>query len=266
MSEELKIVASITAGWSPSEDDPLAEYTRGKPKALIPIAGKPMLAHVVDAVAASRYVEHVVIVALDPTADVQFSVPVEHIPDAGSIMANAEAGLQYALDHYPGLDGVLMCSSDVPTITPAIVDTFIEECFRTEHDMYYTIVERSVMEARFPESRRSYIHLVEGDFAGGDVFLVRPSLNISHRDLLQELAAARKNVIQQARLIGLRIFLKLVLRRLSLDEAVERVSKVLNLRGRAIPFPYAEVGMDVDKPFQLEIVRAELEARATDAQ
>jgi hypothetical protein len=122
------------------------------------------------------------------------------------------------------------------------------------------------MEARFPESRRSYIHLVEGDFAGGDVFLVRPSLNISHRDLLQELAAARKNVIQQARLIGLRIFLKLVLRRLSLNEAVERVSKVLNLRGRAIPFPYAEVGMDVDKPFQLEIVRAELEARATDAQ
>jgi hypothetical protein len=40
---------------------------------------------------------------------------------------------------------------------------------------------------------------------------------------------------------------------------------VLNIRGRVIPYPYAEVGMDVDKPFQLEIVRAELEARATNA-
>jgi NDP-sugar pyrophosphorylase family protein len=265
MNQKLNIVGVISAGWSPSEDDPLTEYTQGKPKAVIPIAGKPMITYVVDAVAGSRYVKHFVIVALDPAVEVRFSVPVDHVPDAGSLMANAEAGLQYALDHYPDLDGVLMCSSDVPTITSSIIDTFIEECFRTDHDLYYTVVERSVMETRFPESRRSYIHLTEGDFAGGDVFLIRPSLNVSHQELLQELASARKSVLRQARMIGLRIFLKLVLRRLSLDEAVQRVSQVLNMNARVIPFPHPEVGMDVDKPFQLEIVRAELEAHTANA-
>jgi hypothetical protein len=36
------------------------------------------------------------------------------------------------------------------------------------------------------------------------------------------------------------------------------VSKRLGLRGRAVVCPYAEIGMDVDKPFQLEIMRADL--------
>ena len=261
-NEQLSVVAVVTAGWSPGADDPLAEYTQGKPKALIPIAGKPMIAHVVDGLAGSRYVQHIVVVALDPAAGVQFPVPVEYVPDAGDILANAEAGLQYALDYYPDLDAVLLSSSDVPTITPPIVDAFIEECFHTDHDLYYSIVERSVMEARFPESRRSYIHLREGDFAGGDLFLIRPSLALNQRELWQNLAGARKNALRQALMFGLWPFFKLVIRRLPLAEAERRACKTLNLRGRAVPFPYAEVGMDVDKPFQLEIARAELEARA----
>jgi NDP-sugar pyrophosphorylase family protein len=261
MNERPLIVASITAGWSPSEDDPLAEYTQDKPKALIPIAGKPMIAHVVNALAGSRYVKHLVIVALDSAAGVQFPVPVEYVPDAGNLLSNTEAGFQHALDRYPDLDAVLISSSDVPTITPLIVDTFIENCFHTDHDLYYSVVERSVMETRFPESRRSYIHLREGDFAGGDILLVRPGLAISREELWQDLARARKNALKQARMLGLWTFFRLITRRLSLAEAEKRACKVLNLRGRVVPFPYAEIGMDVDKPFQLEIVRAELEAR-----
>jgi GTP:adenosylcobinamide-phosphate guanylyltransferase len=261
MSAESGAVAVVSAGWSPNADAPLAEYTQGKSKALIPIAGKPMIAYVVDALANSRIVKHVVIVALDPDAEIQFPIPVEHVPDAGGILDNAEAGLQYALDHYPDMDVVLLCTSDIPTITGPIVDALAEECLRTDHDLYYPVVERSVMEKRFPGSRRSYVHLREGDFAGGDIIVVRPSVGITDRDLWDELAAARKSAFRQARLVGLGLFLRLITRRLSLSDAERRIGKVLNVHGRVVPFPYAEVGMDVDKPLQLEIVRAELEAR-----
>lgn len=263
MNRQPSIVAVVTAGWSPKPDDPLAEFTQGQTKALIPIAGKPMVAHVVDALAASRYVQHIVVVALDPSAQVQFLAPVEYVPDAGGLLANAEAGIQCAQTHYPDSDAILLSSSDVPTITPSIVDTFLEECFRTDHDLYYSIVERSVMETRFPGAGRSYVHLRDGDFSGGDLMLIRPSLAFSQRELWQSLARARKSPLRQARMFGLWPFFKLVIRRLSLSDAEERACKVLNLRGRAIPFPYPEVGMDVDKPFQLEIARAELESCTT---
>ena len=156
MSGEPETIAVVSAGWSPKEDDPLAEYTQGKAKALIPIANKPMIAHIVDALVNSTTVKHIIIVALDPDTEVQFPVPIEYVSDAGSILANAEAGLQYAANRYPDVDAVLLCTSDIPTITGPIVDALVEECLRTDHDLYYTVIERSVMEKRFPGSHRSY--------------------------------------------------------------------------------------------------------------
>jgi GTP:adenosylcobinamide-phosphate guanylyltransferase len=262
MDKQLSLAAVITAGWSPKEDDPLAEYVQEGSKALIPIAGKPMIVHVVDALAESHYIKHVIIVALDPSLGVQFPVPVEYLPDHGGLVANANAGIQYALEHHPNIDAVLLCSSDVPTITPAIVDDFIEECLRTDHDVYYSVVERSVMETRFPKSRRSFVHLRDGDFAGGDLFIIRPSTNFDHQDLMKKLSTARKSALRQASMLGPVIFFRLLIRRLSLAEAERRAQKIFEVRARAVPCSYAEVGMDVDKPFQLEIVRAELETRA----
>lgn len=262
MDKQLSIAAVVTAGWSPREDDPLAKYTQEGPKATIPIAGKPMIVHVVDALAESRYVRHVIIVALDPNLAVQFSVPVDYLPDHGELVANASTGIQYALAHYPAIDAALLCGSDVPTITPAIVNDFVEACFRTDHEVYYSVVERSVMETRFPQSRRTYIHLHDGDFAGGDLVLFRPSVNFDHQALMAKLATARKSALRQASMLGPVIFLRLLTRRLSLAEAERRAQEIFEVRARAIPCPHAEVGMDVDKPFQLEIVRADLEARA----
>jgi hypothetical protein len=59
-------------------------------------------------------------------------------------------------------------------------------------------------------------------------------------------------------LIGYDTLLLLLLRRITIEGAVKKVTSRLNITGRAILCPYAEVGMDVDKPHQLEILRADL--------
>lgn len=259
-----QVVAVVTAGRSPHEKDPLVMYTQGTSKALVPIAGKPMIEYVVEAIARSSYVKHIIIVALHPPDAVHFSIPVAHVPDTGDMLTNIEHGIRYAEVQYPNLDAVLLSSSDVPMITPTIVDTFIETCWQTDHELYYSIVERSIMENRFPGSRRSYVHLRDGDFAGGDLVLIRAGTALQNRSLWQRLAAARKNPLRQARLFGWWPLIRLLMKRMSLHEAELRASRALGVRGRAIPFPYAEIGMDVDKPFQLEIVRRELERRTLD--
>jgi hypothetical protein len=50
----------------------------------------------------------------------------------------------------------------------------------------------------------------------------------------------------------------LLTRQITLERAVKKVTKRLNLTGQAVLCPYAEVGMDVDKPFQLEIMASDL--------
>jgi len=53
----------------------------------------------------------------------------------------------------------------------------------------------------------------------------------------------------------------LLFRRLTINDAVRRVARRLDITGRAVVCPYAEVGMDVDKPHQLEMLSAYLERR-----
>jgi hypothetical protein len=45
---------------------------------------------------------------------------------------------------------------------------------------------------------------------------------------------------------------------LTLDGAQKLISKRLGIVGVATLSPYAEIGMDADKPFQLEILRRDL--------
>jgi hypothetical protein len=221
-----------------------------------------MLAYVVEALSGSRYIGSVYIVGLPPEHRLPLSTPVIHVSPQGDMVANAEAGIREAYTHNPDLEGVLVSSADIPLLTTPMVDHFIEECLKTDHDLYYGIVERSVMERRFPTSRRTYVRLTEGEFAGGDLFLVRPRAATMNTELWRRLASARKSPIRQARMLGgIWPLIKLLLGRLSLEEGVQRASRALGVRGRAVICPYPEVGMDVDKPFQLEIARAELEAR-----
>jgi hypothetical protein len=49
-----------------------------------------------------------------------------------------------------------------------------------------------------------------------------------------------------------------VTRSLTMQETAEKACKRLDIKGLAIECPYAEIGMDVDKPHQLEIMRTSL--------
>ena len=132
-------------------------------------------------------------------------------------------------------------------------------------DIYHTVVSREKMEARFPDSRRSYVHFVEGDFAAGGIHVVAPHIGHRHRDLWDDLLASRKDALKQAARLGPVFIAKLMARRLSLPELERLVRDKFGINARALPVDDPEMGMDADKPFQLEICRREL-ARQEPAQ
>ncbi len=257
--------AIVTAGGVPEPDEPLYPITQGQPKALIPIAGRPMVAYVVEALARSGRIEPIVLVGLPPEIALTLPAPVVRLPSYGGMLENIEAGLDWLRRSYPHDDRTVLCSSDIPLITPEIVNAHLDTCLETDHDLYYAIVEKSVMEARFPGSRRTYARIKDGTFTGGDLNMVRTMATEKRRDLLQKLIAARKSPLRQARLIGFWPLVRFITRQITIAEAQELALRILGLRGRAIISPYAELAMDVDKPWQLEIVRRELETRAVTA-
>jgi hypothetical protein len=100
------------------------------------------------------------------------------------------------------------------------------------------------------------------EVCGGDMNVVRAKTVTANEDLWEKIIASRKNVFKQAALLGYDNLFLLLLRQITIDNAVKRVTKRMDISGRVIICPYAEVGMDVDKPHQLEMVRADLAKRS----
>jgi hypothetical protein len=166
------------------------------------------------------------------------------------------------LEINPAAGHVAVVSADIPGIQPEHVDWVVRTSMQTDEDVYYNVITRQVMETRYPGSKRSYTRLKDVEVCGGDLNVVRTMTVTGNDELWERIIAARKNVFKQAALLGYDTLLLLLLRQITLEGAIRKVTKRVNLTGRALVCPYAEIGMDIDKPHQLELMRADLSRRA----
>ncbi|MEW6718410.1 MAG: nucleotidyltransferase family protein [Chloroflexota bacterium] len=250
--------AMVAAGGVPEPGDPLYEYTQGQSKAMVDVAGKPMVQWVLDALSASKGVDRVVLVGLDAACGVACSKFLAFVPDQGGLLDNVLSGMKKVVELNPQAKYVLTVSSDVPAVTAEMIDWVINIALESDVDVVYNVIEQRVMEERFPGSRRSYTKLKDAVVCGGDVNVVSTRMITAELGIWEAITAARKNVFKQAALIGYDTLLLLLMRQVTLEGALKTVSKRLGIRGRAVICPYAEIGMDMDKPFQLEILRQDL--------
>jgi GTP:adenosylcobinamide-phosphate guanylyltransferase len=255
--------AIVTAGGAPQPKQPLYEQTLGGYKALLDVQGKPMIQWVLDALSDASRIDRVVVVGLPAYTPLSCAKPLTLIDNQGNMIDNIRSGVEELYKTDPNTQQFLAISSDIPTITPAMIDWMVETVLQTDDDIYYNVIERSAMERRFPNSHRTYTRLKELEVCGGDLNAIRAPIVTPDNPLYTRLIEARKNPVRQASILGFDTLLLLLLRKLTLEQAAALVSKRLGVKGRAILCPYPEIGMDVDKPHQLEIVCADLAKQKT---
>jgi GTP:adenosylcobinamide-phosphate guanylyltransferase len=250
--------AIVTAGGIPQPEDPLYTYSHGDAKALIDIAGKPMIQWVLDALSDAKRVDNVIVIGLSPKSGVTCKKPLHFLSNQGRMLANIVAGVNKSLELNKKNQYVLIASSDIPALKPEMVDWLIETCLETKDDLYYGICPKDIMEARFPGSRRTYTRLKGMALCGADMHVSHVSMATDHLDMWEQLIGNRKSPLRQASIIGLGTFFRVLTRSITLDELVDTVCTRIGIKGRAVQYPFAEPCMDVDKPHQLELLREDL--------
>lgn len=269
--------AIVLAGASRDTLDPLAQQYGVSNKALVEIGEHPMVWYVLNALAHSRSVGRIVLVGLSIDDVVEAGVvdgialesPVHYLPEQGSLLANLSGAFQTLAQWQDRDSHILVLTSDTPLLTGEMIDWFLDHCRvgdgawseQSHKDVYWGIVERSVMESSFPEGKRTYMRLTEGQFCSGDIFLARIEAALNAQAPVQEALDKRKNVLRQVRLLGFGNLVKYLLRRLSLSDMLEITQRLFGMEGAPVLLPFAEMGMDVDKPHQLEQVRSYMRER-----
>jgi GTP:adenosylcobinamide-phosphate guanylyltransferase len=251
--------AIVTAGGIPLPEDPLYSYTNGDSKAMVDVAGKPMIQWVLDAFGDAKHVDNVIVIGLSPKSGVTCKKPLHYISNQGRMLSNIVIGVEKSLELDPKTEYVLVASSDIPGIKAEMVDWLIETCMQTQEDIYYGVVPREVMETRYPGSNRTYTKLKDIQLCGADMHITHVSMATEHLDMWEELIGNRKSPLKQAATIGFGTLLRVATRSITLDELVVTVTKRLGITGRPIVWEHAEPGMDVDKPHQLELIREDME-------
>jgi len=250
--------AIVTAGGIPQSGDPLYAYSNGNSKALIDVAGKPMVQWILDALGESKKVDNVIVIGLTAKSGLTCKKPMHFVSNQGRMLANIVAGVNKSIELNKKSEYVLVVSSDIPAIKGEMVDWLVKTAMETKDEIYYGICPQDVMEARYPTSKRTYTKLKDMNVCGADVNIIHVNQVTQHLETWEKLIGSRKSPLASAAVIGLDTLFQLFTRQLTLEGMVQRASERIGVKGRAIIWSQAEPCMDVDKPHQLEIMRDDL--------
>ena len=226
---------------------------------MVPVAGKPALARVIQALKDSREVSGGIVCG--PAAGI-----VETTPELKSILqdsdhewlepdmgpaASALSALA-KLNHYPAL----LTAGDHALLTGEIVDDFCNQALscsaasasngKSNYDLVIGFVPFNLVHAAWPQSRRTVLKFSDGGYCGSNLFAV---LNPEGRKALafwRQVEADRKHPWRIARRFGLPALLRYLFRRLTLEDALRSLSKASGCRIGHVQVNFARAAVDVD--------------------
>jgi len=242
----------VLAGGRPRQGEGLWAETQGRPKAMLDVGGRPMIAWVLDALQGSRHIDRIIVVGLDEPLD--SSSRAEFYPDEGDIVPNLYAGIARLSVNRPAA----YCWSDIPLATSAMIDRYIEATADRELDVNAGLVPRAMLQERYPGARDLWLRLAEGDFVAADFGLFHPQHADRLRPQLEILAPKRKNAVRQAFHVGLPVLLRYVTRTLSIPKLAHHLERRFALRCSVRIVEDPELGLDIDGPENLALCRRAL--------
>ncbi len=258
----MKTAALILAGGKLSPDlVPVAEGATNR--ALIPLApNRVMLDYVVEALRAG-FVQSSgsgrILLAGD---DIPLPTGCVAVPGGETLVDTLLNGVAALA---PDETRLLVATADIPFLTgEAVSDLLHRADALSDADFVYPIVPVARCRERFPDMKRTTLRIKEGEFTGGNTVLLNPAFLRQHEQVIRTAYARRKDVPKLAALLGPGLIARLIVSRIvpqtlaigHLEAAVGRL--IGGAKARAVITPYAEIGVDVDKPDDVRIARAML--------
>ena len=274
MTRPRSVTALILAGRRRNDADADA-WPSVAHKAFLEVAGQPLIAHVLRAVAGCQAVGDILIAAPDDLHEdfSRFAPPggdVRLITAADSPAATIGAALGQAPE-----GAMLTTTSDHPLLTTEMIDLFLAACQGADNDgakgegsdskaddcetgacdAAAACVARDDYLAAYPDIRRTFVQFRDFAFSGANLFWFRVGGAEKLVDFWRRLERDRKSPLKMAATIGYLTGALYLAGRLTKARALKTLAAKTGARARLVALPFPQAAIDVDKPEDLEIVR-----------
>ncbi len=239
-------------------DDPVARHTGVACKALVPLAGQPMLLRVLDALAASTAVSGVTLVGPSqtqigacPTLATRIaSGEAAWLPPAPSPSQSALAGLASVPTGTP----VLLTTADHALLQAAWVDAFCAAAQATGKDAVVGLARHSAVQAAFPQSRRTALRFRDGACCGCNLFAFLSPAGRRAPEFWRHIEQQRKKPHRLAAALGPGTLLAYLCGWLTLEAGLGRLSRRVGAQLGAVLLDDPRAAVDVDSVADFEMV------------
>lgn len=245
-------------------EDAFLRATGAPHRALVPLANRPLLFHVIDALRASAQISEIRVV-MDGEGETlaRDAIQRDAMPAPDRFVRGEASPSQSVL---AALDGdletpFLVTTADHALLSPTMIADFLAGARHLDADLVAGVVPIETVRARYPASKRTVLRFRDGGLCGANLFLLR------RRDARRIVAfwvdaeAYRKKPWRLLRQFGLWTAIRFALGRLTLRDALARAESRLGLRLAAHTLTHAEAAIDVDGVADLELAEQILAAR-----
>lgn len=248
---QVKFTGILLAG-SRSTNDSVASLFGKTYKALVPMAGRPMISYALTALKQSPYIGDIIIVfdgkdaLLNEDADLKRELSDKRISIIGpsnSICASIKKAIDQPDSSWP----FLVTTADHALLKADIVDKFCMQA-STIDGLCAGFVEKQSIIAVHPTSKRTYLPFKSAELSGANLFAFTGKEAVKVLDFWVAFESKRKTPWRLFQAFGFINLAGLMMRRFDVKTAFKRASKVLGVNTQAIILPDAEAAIDVDTP------------------
>jgi len=248
----------VLAGSRPGFD-PLLAGTGLPSKALLPLGGKPMLAHVLAALGRAPEIGSVTVVAQDTAtlaADPQIAAAARGMEWRDSSGSIADA-VRQTVTRAAG--PLLVTTADNVLLTPAMIAQFVTAA--SGSDVAVGLVSRARVAAAGHSTERTWLKFRGGQWSGANLFRLDGPQVLPLVEFWRGLEQDRKKGLKLLGAFGPDLLLGAALRLIDIDSFAARGAARFGLSAKVVAMDAAEACIDADKPADIPVIEAILAAR-----
>jgi GTP:adenosylcobinamide-phosphate guanylyltransferase len=262
-SSERGFTAIVLAAQRGGRLDPLADRAGVSHKCLVPIVGKPLLEHVLRALADVPGLSRIHIsvekeafetVRAVPGASGEFGVPVDFVAAASSLSDSV-----YAAAHDVD-EPILITTADNVNLSPAVAAQMVQRMHDGAEGMLALATREAVLAAH-PEGQRRFYKLKGGSYSNCNLYGINGPRALRMAETFRSGGQFAKNPKRLAETFGLFNLLLVRFGLISIEGAMKRMSRHFGVRAEALIVTDGTQAIDVDNGRTYDIAKLMLERR-----
>ncbi|GER07430.1 hypothetical protein GCM10007972_13440 [Iodidimonas muriae] len=249
-----------------AEGDPVAADQGVSSKAFVPLAGKPMIEHVLAAIEGSgRAADIRISMAKDSPLEREAPHLAQRLADGDVVRHQAAKGpsasvLSALKDMKPG-ERLFVTTADHPLLTGDLVRQFLDEADRQDADIAAALAPLALVEATYPRGKRTKLAFRDGAFSGCNMFAMKAPQAVRGVAFWRRIEHDRKKPLRLVARLGIIGLVQWFLGRLTLADALGRLGQRVDLKVVPVILHDADAATDIDSLQDLELARHIFQSR-----